>query len=666
MSVVRRVLRGPLGPVALAAVQLGGTLLLCRFVAVRPGPDLLSAILLFAGPLALLLAGRPMFGGVVAVASAAAYLVMGYPFPLVALAAAVALWRLVAAGRLSEAVLVAASGWASAVLMSGVDTRRLGGQAVVGVAALALLTTAEAVRARREAGEVWREARTDQRARQSGEVRLRLARDLHESVTDHLSLIETRSGMALHLLDGGAAGAAGEARAALVAARESSLRAGDELREALSLLLDDRSRSAARPAGLDGLPALVQQWDAVGLLVTVTGRPGRLPSAVDQAAYRVVQEALTNVSRHSAATRADVQLSRDGEQFIVTVSDPGPARRHGIRRRAGADLTAMWDAPEPRPGASGTLLPPSAAGTGTTPGPTQVGGQGLTGIRERVAGLGGAVVAGPPKVPSVASWIVRAVFPVAPPGSDRIPPASDPVPVGRGDYGNVALDPVGVGVTAGDDGYRDGEYDGEYGDEYGNDRDRDGYGDGEHRNGYHGEYDGDGYDDEYDDDGDDDGDAEGPGAGRGGERGTGDFGVAYVQQALLTRATRPVRGRRPAAQRAGEGSEADARADGPEGGWDNGDGSGGGPDGDEAAWDGSEDVWDGDEAVWDGDEAVWDGDEAVWDGDEDAWDGDEDAARYVDVADGEPGAGPEQSGDGRPGPGQDALELDLFGLTPRH
>jgi signal transduction histidine kinase len=89
----------------------------------------------------------------------------------------------------------------------------------------------------------------------------------------------------------------------------------------------------------------------------VTGQPRRLPAAVDLAAYRLAQEALTNVARHSAAVRAQVRVTYGGDWLYVQVDDDGPARQ----------------APDGRAGA----------------------GHGILGMTERAASLGGALEAGP-------------------------------------------------------------------------------------------------------------------------------------------------------------------------------------------------------------------------------------------------------------------------------
>ncbi len=363
----------------------------------RLTPDVLAAVLVLVGPVALAIPGRHVLTAIIAVAAASAYVAIGYVFGPIVLSAAIALVIAIQAGRRSEAWLIAAAGWVAALLLSRLGVRPLPIMSGLGFAiwAAVLLALAEAVRGRREAAAVWARARAEERRRQAGEERLQIARDLHDGVAHQISLISVRAGVALHLLDGGGRAAAEEARAALAAIRDASGEALTELRSALALLRAEDEPAPRSPApGLGGLGALADQWDGAGLLVAVTGTPGPLPSAVDQAAYRVVQEALTNVSQHSVATRADIDLTRDGEQLIVTVVDPGPARRTG-RDRSGPDEDAVPD----------DLVLAATSG-----------GRGLVGMRERVAALGGAVVAGPLPQPGTEGWRVRAVLPVRPPG----------------------------------------------------------------------------------------------------------------------------------------------------------------------------------------------------------------------------------------------------------
>ena len=194
--------------------------------------------------------------------------------------------------------------------------------------------------------------------RRAMEERLRIARELHDSLTHSISVIQVQAGVAVHLTR-----KRGEdVPPALLAIQEAGADAVRELRATLSVLRSARSGDGSGLCQLDGLVARAR---AAGLpvTVTVTGAERPLPPDVDQAAYRIVQEALTNVSRHAGLAGggdqvgASVCLHYTPETLSIQVDDDG----HGSR-------------------------------TGTRPsGP----GLGLAGMRERVSALGGRLQAGP-------------------------------------------------------------------------------------------------------------------------------------------------------------------------------------------------------------------------------------------------------------------------------
>ncbi|MEV0583593.1 sensor histidine kinase [Nonomuraea sp. NPDC050310] len=193
--------------------------------------------------------------------------------------------------------------------------------------------------------------------RRAGEERLRIARDLHDSLTHTISVIKVQAGVAAHL----AAKRGEQVPPALAAIQEASGEAMRELRETLEVLRDE-SVSLAR------LPELAERLRAAGLPLDlrIEGDPGALPAEVDQAAYRIVQEALTNVARHAPGARAEVTLAYGRRAVTVTVADDG---------------------------------------AGTAP---AVPGKGLTGMRERAEALGGKLQAGPGE----RGFLVRAELPV--------------------------------------------------------------------------------------------------------------------------------------------------------------------------------------------------------------------------------------------------------------
>ena len=139
--------------------------------------------------------------------------------------------------------------------------------------------------------------------RRAVEERLRIAREVHDSLTHSISVIRVQSGVAAHL----ARKRGEEVPSALLAIQEASADAARELRATLSVL---RNADGDRGSGLGQLADLVARACTAGLAVTVTvtGAEHPLPPDVDQAAYRIVQEALTNVSRHAGQVCARVQL----------------------------------------------------------------------------------------------------------------------------------------------------------------------------------------------------------------------------------------------------------------------------------------------------------------------------------------------------------------------
>jgi signal transduction histidine kinase len=200
-----------------------------------------------------------------------------------------------------------------------------------------------------------RRERAAQEARwRADEERLRVARELHDVVSHSIAMINFRAGVALHVIDRRPE----EAKAALEAIRQGSAGAMQELRAALGVLRAPGGGSSRAPApGLGQLGELVAGVAAAGRAVDVVveGDPGELPPAVDLAAYRVVQESLTNVVRHAGAAAATVRVAYRPDRLVVEVTDDGRG----------------------------------AAGDGAEP------GNGIAGMRERVTAAGGELEAGP-------------------------------------------------------------------------------------------------------------------------------------------------------------------------------------------------------------------------------------------------------------------------------
>ncbi|MFH7335848.1 sensor histidine kinase [Streptomyces sp. KHY 26] len=237
-------------------------------------------------------------------------------------------------------------------------------------------TAGDAVRSRRAVVQAIREraeraerTREEEARRRVAEERLRIARDLHDVVAHHIALVNVQAGVAAHVMDK----RPDQAKEALAHVREASRSALNELRATVGLLRQSGDPAApTEPApGLSLLEELAGTFRSSGLPVEVAraDQGTRLPAAVDLAAYRIVQEALTNVRKHAGAgARAEVSVVRVGSDIEITVVDDGSGEP---------------PVPDPAPDAT----PDPAPGTG--------GGHGLLGMRERVSALGGALTTGP-------------------------------------------------------------------------------------------------------------------------------------------------------------------------------------------------------------------------------------------------------------------------------
>jgi signal transduction histidine kinase len=156
--------------------------------------------------------------------------------------------------------------------------------------------------------------------------RRRIARELHDVVAHHLSVINALVGGARATLPP----SQDVARDALAGAEQTARQALAEMRQLLDVLRADGggAADAATGVGTARLPALVEEARTAGLpaSLTVTGEPVPLPTAVDHAVYRIVQEALTNTRKHSVGSRASVLLSYDATAIEVEVVDDGAAK----------------------------------------------------------------------------------------------------------------------------------------------------------------------------------------------------------------------------------------------------------------------------------------------------------------------------------------------------
>lgn len=366
-----------------AVVQVAGTV-----VSERAGSSTIAMdapayalLILMAAPLA---ARRRRPGTVLAAVAvvAFAYVALGYPSGFFTIALAVALYTVAVEGR-RRAALGGLVGIAA--LFSGLGALVGRGHLVDVTSTLwftgwlaASVALGEVVRGRESYLEQIRQraleaerTRDEEARRRATEERMRIARELHDVLAHRISTIAVRSGVALHLLERQPE----QAREALAAINESSRGALRELRETLGILrqVDEPEPRAPRPR-LAQLDDLIERTREAGTPVRleVAGECRELPTGVDLAAYRIIQESLTNVVRHAKGGVAHLAITYRLADLLIEVQNDTPA----------------------------------ASPSGV------VAGHGLQGMRERAAALGGELDAGPRPG---GGFLVRARLPVARP-----------------------------------------------------------------------------------------------------------------------------------------------------------------------------------------------------------------------------------------------------------
>jgi signal transduction histidine kinase len=294
--------------------------------------DVWAWLLLFAGPVALLVRRRHRVPVVaVTIAASVAYLLLRYPYGPVAVAPLVAIVGALRAGHRAAVRTLAVAGYVVVVglgYVSGLPVRRPGLAESVGllVGLLVALLLGEAFRVQsRYVAEIGRtraeqaRAQAEQQRRQASEERLRIARELHDVLGHHLSLINVQAGVGLHLMDEQPE----QARTALLAIKQASAEALREVRSVLGVLRAEDEQAPRGPApSLANLDALVADAGAASV---IEGTPRELPAELDRAAYRIAQEALTNVRRHAGpAAKATVTIGYGDDALTIRVVDDGP------------------------------------------------------------------------------------------------------------------------------------------------------------------------------------------------------------------------------------------------------------------------------------------------------------------------------------------------------
>jgi signal transduction histidine kinase len=357
----------------------------------HPVPHTPTAALLLVAVGCLVLAVRRWYPVPVLVISTAcivAYSLLGYVNGAVLVATPFALYTVVTRVPMRRALAFA--GGTMAVLMAATAANSPfgptgGGFYLIPAMIAVALFTGTAVANQRARAAAARDKAEEEGKRRVDEERLRIARELHDIVAHTMATINVQAGVAAHVLGENPAAVSD----ALQAIRKSSRDGLRELRAILNVLRQADEGDPTQPApGLAQLDAMVANAGSAGLPVTLRriGEPGDLPPAVDLAAYRIVQESLTNVIKHAGPTAtATVDLGFSGTELRIEVTDTG---------------------------------------VGLVPGIPGAGGHGLIGMRERAASVGGTLetVSGP-----AGGYRVVAVLPTegAVPPDETVPPDSD-------------------------------------------------------------------------------------------------------------------------------------------------------------------------------------------------------------------------------------------------
>jgi signal transduction histidine kinase len=386
MDRVRDELRRPavwLVPLVVAAIQLAGSSRPRRH---RGAPQLdwvplnsFGYVLLIAGPVALLLRTLyPYTVLLIVIAITGVYLAAGFRFGPIFVSLIVAFLTAATVGPRWRSYPLPLVGWAAVVwlipMLRGDDPPPSVAIGAIAAWLLVLIAAAEGIRQRRAVVDarrqrkaaMAREARSEQERRAS-QARLSIARELHDVLAHSLSMINVQSSVALELLDEHPE----RAGPALAAIKDASRQAISDVHSLVTALRTDTTEPTAPTPGIADLDGLVGSARATGLAVTTTvhGEPRVLPTVIDVAAARIVQESLTNVVRHSTAQNAKVTVDYGPSELAVTVDNDG------------------------RPLNSS----PSS------------GGSGITGMRERARALGGDLSV---RRHPGGGYTVRATFPL--------------------------------------------------------------------------------------------------------------------------------------------------------------------------------------------------------------------------------------------------------------
>ncbi|GGT03938.1 sensor histidine kinase [Nonomuraea spiralis] len=307
--------------------------------------------LLLLGPLAILFRRRfPLLTVAVALAAMDLFLIGGYAYGPAFFSPGILLFLLVTDGRRLMAWTMATMTVTSLLsYVWWVGNRGLFHSLSILAFILLFMVVAELVRIVRERRAEHERVAEEEARRQASEERLTMAQELHDVLAHNISLIHVQASTALHLIDANPE----QARSALATIKTASKEVLGEMRSVLNVLREGAPRSPT--AGLDRLDDLVERSGMEVSLKRVGSRP--LPPQMERAAYRIVQESLTNAARHAPGSRVSVRLEYGAEELLLVVADTG-ATRPAVLSEEGS-------------------------------------GNGIPGMRERASALGGTLVAGP-------------------------------------------------------------------------------------------------------------------------------------------------------------------------------------------------------------------------------------------------------------------------------
>jgi signal transduction histidine kinase len=315
--------------------------------------DLPAYALLLVGPLMILLHRRfPIPTAVATFLVTYVYVWGGYPYGGVFISPIAILFLLVLHRHRLTAWILAGVTLVTFIAYPWITvqpTRGLFHDLAVSSFILLVMAVAELVRIARERRAQQQRAVEEETRRQASEERLTMARELHDVLAHNISLIHVQASTALHLIDDNPE----QARTALAAIKTASKEVLGEMRSVLNVLREGAPRSPT--AGLDRLDELIERSGMEVTLKRVGSRP--LPPSLERAAYRIVQESLTNAARHAPGSTVTVRLEYGARELVLRVID------------------------------SGATTPAVLSESGS--------GNGIPGMRERAAALGGTLVAGP-------------------------------------------------------------------------------------------------------------------------------------------------------------------------------------------------------------------------------------------------------------------------------